>query len=268
MIAQAGAPVDYLHMLIALHRRPAPPLSDFVDLLWYWDGYAPAHSAERLLPTGTIEFVMNLDEGEPAFAGARSTYFTLPTTAMRRVIGAHFHPGGAFPFLGMPAGEVQDATHTFDDPCLREAILEAPTAEGRLDVLERALLARLRGREPHPAVRFAVRELRRIQSVASVTGQIGISVRRFSDVFRDEVGLTPKVYSRVMRFQSVVQRVWRIRDVDWADVALACGYYDQAHFIHDFRGFSGLTPTQYLAGRGDQLNHVPILTSEDSAPAP
>lgn len=255
-------------MVLIVHRRPAPPLSDFVALLWYWDGYAPAHGAERLLPSGTIEFVMNLDEGEPAFAGARSEFFTLPTTAMRSVIGAHFHPGGAFPFLGMPAGELQDLNIAMDDPFLREAILEAPTAEARLDVLERALLARLRGRERHPAVRFAVHELGRIQSVGVVTEQIGMSVRRFSDVFRDEVGLTPKVYSRVMRFQSVLQRVAAMREVDWADVALACGYYDQPHFIHDFRAFSGLTPTQYLAARGDQINHVPILTSNESAPEP
>lgn len=255
-------------MVLTVHRRPGPPLSDFVDLLWYWDGYMPAHAAERLLPTGTIELVMNLDAGPPGFAGARSEYFTIPTTAMRRVIGAHFHPGGAFPFLGMPAGELQDTDMTLDDPLLREAILEAPTPEGRLGVLERALLARLRGRERHPAVRFAVGELRRIPSVATVTEQIGMSVRRFSDVFRDEVGLTPKVYGRVMRFQSVVQRVWTLHDVDWTDVALACGYYDQAHFNHDFRAFSGLTPTQYLASRGEHLNHVPILTSDNPATAP
>lgn len=255
-------------MLITLHRRPAAPLSEFVELLWYWDGYAPAHAAERLLPTGTIELVMNLDGGPPGFAGARSTYVTLPTTAMRSVIGAHFYPGGAFPFLGMPAGELQDADLTLDDPLLREAILEAPTPEARLDVLERALLARLRGRERHPAVRYAVRELGRIYRIDAVTDQIGMSVRRFSDVFRDEVGLTPKVYSRVMRFQSVVQRVWRMPDVDWTDIALECGYYDQPHFNHDFRAFSGLTPTEYFASRGEHLNHVPILTSEDAAPAP
>ena len=255
-------------MLLTLHRRPGPPLSEFVDLLWYWDGYAPAHGAERLLPTGTIEFVMNLDHGDAAFAGARSGYFTLPTTVMRRVIGAHFHPGGAFPFLGVPAGELQDMQLELGDPFLREAILEAPTPESRLDVLERALLARLRGSERHPAVSFAVRALRRTPSVAGVTEQIGMSTRRFSDLFRDQVGLTPKVYHRVMRFQSVLRRVWPMRDVDWTDVALACGYYDQPHFIHDFRAFSGLTPSQYLAARGDQLNHVPILTSEEPPPAP
>jgi AraC-like DNA-binding protein len=91
-----------------------------------------------------------------------------------------------------------------------------------------------------------------------VTNAVGLSQGRFIDRFRDEVGLTPKLFCRVRRFQEVVRRVHRAREVDWTDVALSCGYFDQAHFINDFRAFSGLSPTTYMAWKGDHQNHVPL----------
>jgi len=74
------------------------------------------------------------------------------------------------------------------------------------------------------------------------------------------VGLTPKLYCRVQRFQQVLRLLDTGRPFDWANVALACGYYDQAHFIRDFRAFSGLSPTTYLRNRGEHLNHVPMTS--------
>jgi AraC-like DNA-binding protein len=80
-----------------------------------------------------------------------------------------------------------------------------------------------------------------------VLRETGLSERRFIEVFHEQVGLTPKAFCRVRRFQRVLKSVHGAREVDWAQVALDCGYYDQPHFIHDFRGFSGLTPAQYVA---------------------
>ena len=70
--------------------------------------------------------------------------------------------------------------------------------------------------------------------------------------------MAPKLYARVQRFQAVVGTVQALRDVNWTDIAAACGYFDQAHFIHDFRAFSGFTPAQYLAFKGGNVNHVPL----------
>jgi AraC-like DNA-binding protein len=111
-------------------------------------------------------------------------------------------------------------------------------------------------------VDFALNEfgdLRRSPSIAQVTNQIGLSSRRFIDVFNDQVGLTPKLFCRVQRFQNVLRRIRTGREVDWTGVALDSGYFDQAHFIHDFKAFSGLSPTAYAAHRTEHLNHVPIL---------
>jgi methylphosphotriester-DNA--protein-cysteine methyltransferase len=129
-------------------------------------------------------------------------------------------------------------------------------------VLERALMAQLvRGLELHPAIEFARGHICRAPQVATVSGvmeSIGLSQRRFIELFREQVGLTPKAFCRVRRFQRVLEAVHRRKSVDWAQVALDGGYYDQAHFIHDFQGFSGLTPAAYLALATEHLNHVPM----------
>jgi AraC-like DNA-binding protein len=253
------------------HREPSPPLRDFVELLWLYQGYSPGHARERLLPSGTVELVVNLRDDEPGFrepilAGPHSEAFILDTAHAASVIGAHFKPGGAFPFLGMPAAEVHNRTVSLSDLWgsrafeLKERILEAPSVDAKFDVLERALLRSARALTTHPAVRFALRELGddRPGSVGEVTNRIGMSQRCFIERFKNEVGLTPKLFSRVRRFQSVISRLHGEYEVDWVEVALDAGYFDQAHFIHDFRAFSGLNPSAYLALQSAHKNHVPL----------
>jgi AraC-like DNA-binding protein len=101
----------------------------------------------------------------------------------------------------------------------------------------------------HPAVQYAVDLIERSRGarpVSTVVERIGMSPRRFLDVFRSEVGLSPKAFCRIRRFASVLRQIERTVDVDWVDVALSCGYFDQAHFNRDFRAFSGVTPSTYL----------------------
>ena len=87
---------------------------------------------------------------------------------------------------------------------------------------------------------------------------MGISHKHFIAQFRAVVGLTPKRFCRIRRFQQVLAEVEARQAVKWADLACACGYYDQAHFVHDFQGFSGLNPSAYLTQRGEYLNFVPM----------
>jgi AraC-like DNA-binding protein len=147
---------------------------------------------------------------------------------------------------------------------LREQLLEAATPDAALDVLEWTLRATCLGRARHPAVAFALEAfLRRpdVGRVGEVTSAIALSPKRFIERFKADVGITPKRYCRLLRFQQAVGRAHAAREVDWAEVALACGYFDQPHCIHDFREFSGLTPTAYGARRTAFQNHVTFLQS-------
>ena len=107
------------------HHIPRPPLSNFIEMLWYYDGYAQPHAKERLMPTGTTELVINLREDQirvydrndtkigQTFPGAivcgpHSEFFVIDTDEQTTVIGVHFKPGGIFPFVELPADELRN----------------------------------------------------------------------------------------------------------------------------------------------------------------
>jgi AraC-like DNA-binding protein len=252
-------------------RRPAAPLSAFVDLIWTCELEPQRWAQERLLPGGSVELVVDLaaPASTDVVSGPHSHFFLLDTTRYQRLVGVHFKPGGAFPFVPPPLGELRNAEASLEGlwgPLareLRERLGEAATDDERFAIVERVLLTQGRDRmQHHPAVAFALREFARvptIRTVADVSDAVGLSQRRFIELFNEQVGLTPKVFCRIRRFQRVIQSAHGQRTVNWSDLALDCGYFDQAHLIHDFQAFSGLTPSAWAAQRTEHVNHVPIL---------
>jgi AraC-like DNA-binding protein len=254
--------------------------------MWYWEGYVQSHAQERLLPDGGMTIALNLGEykglasrpdatdsctgsGPQVIAGARSTYMVTDTANMVTTFGIQFRPGGAFPFLQMPASELNEQCASLEDVfgwsarSLRERLLECATPVEKFAAAEAWLVSQAaKPLEKHPAVAYATQRLVHgdlAQPWSRVLQRIGYSHRHFNQLFAEEVGLTPKRFLRVRRFQRVITSISKQSLVNWADLALRCGYYDQSHFTHDFRSFCGLTPTAYLAHRTAHLNHVPIL---------
>jgi AraC-like DNA-binding protein len=185
----------------------------------------------------------------------------------------------------MPASEISSGTFSLDDlwpgdtELIRERLISALDSPSHLSprsnmhsnadqdrpiatlfsILENALLAQLaRPLVLHPAVAFAVRSLAGACRVSEVVDRVGLSSRRFIEVFHHQIGLTPKVFQRVCRFQRALRTLHNGAAPDLADLALNCGYYDQPHFINDFRTFSGMTPLEYLTVATPHLNHVPL----------
>ena len=264
-------------------RKPSGPLAPFVESIWYFTSDRFAHERERILPSGSMQLLVNLDEDEirtyrgpgystvervsgAALSGTYHGHFAIDTAEQRSIAGVAFRSGGAFPFFRPPADEVTGAHVGLDDLwgssglTLRDRLLEAPSPEAILDRLESVLLEKaVRPLDPDRALDFAVNALDRGATVAAVLSRIGGSSRRFLREFAERVGLTPKRFERVRRFRHVLDAIEVGRPVAWARVALTCGYYDQAHLINDFREFSGLTPTAYVPrSYGDRL-HVPLL---------
>lgn len=271
-------------MLVAI-QEPRVELREFVDRLWFYEGLSPAHRLERVLPDGTFELCINL-RAEPRhvyerkdhqpvasyrqawFSGAHRQHIVIDTGRDSSMVGAHFKVGGAARVLGMPAGELLDQVVELDalgglaHANLRDALLEAPTPAAKFSVLEDFLLRQARRNDTrNPAMRHAVSRLTNAPNTASISAvatELGISHKHLIERFRDEVGLTPKRFCRIQRFQEVLRAIEARRGVEWADLACSCGYFDQAHFIHEFREFSGLNPSAYLVQRGEYLNFVPV----------
>jgi AraC-like DNA-binding protein len=253
--------------------KPTGYLSDLVENFWLYDGYEGEHSNERILPTGTIELVINLRENElriydadrpevcsrysgAVVSGAYRKGFISDAEEEAFIIGIHFKPGGAFPFLGIPADDLADA-HVdletlwgYSAKLLREQLCEASTAEERFRLLEKALMEHLfRPLENHYAVAAALERFgaNADLSVREITKSVGLSQRRFAQLFKREVGMTPKLYGRVQRFQRARGMIHRrANDLDWSGFAFECGYFDQSHLIREFVEFSGITPAAYL----------------------
>jgi AraC-like DNA-binding protein len=139
--------------------------------------------------------------------------------------------------------------------------MDARTTAARFLELERFLLARLAASEGRSGgIRYALNAFTgagRVPKVATIAEQVGWTAGKLIAKFRGEVGLTPKAFCRVARFGKVLAALDGEADVDWCDVALACGYFDQPHFVHDFKEFSGVTPSEYLSERVS-TNHVRV----------
>lgn len=197
---------------------PRLPLSQFVEFLWIREGNNLPKAQSRLLPIGSMELVINLYEDRiPLFdrhsrtqrgstngtmiCGAHSEGFIINNDSKVSVMGVHFKPGGSASFFALPAGELHNEIISLEELWkgraaeLRQCLLEAPTLETRFLVLEQFLLMMVQSPKRHPVIDFALREFGRspTSTVSTVTHQIGFSTRHFNQLFRDQVGLTPKL---------------------------------------------------------------------------
>lgn len=267
-----------------LVRRPPPAaLARWVACFWQMRGDATAPARERALPGGTMDLLFNLDadafrhrrEERDAraialpgaiVAGAYDRYYTIERDAPRTVLGVHFRPGGAARFLDMPADRLANTHLALVDAWgvpatrLRERLVDARSTDARFTLLARALLARLAPPPAHhPAIAHAVARIDAdpaLATIGDVRADTGIGTRRFIDLFRATVGLTPKRYARVRRWQRVTAAIAAGARVEWSTVALDAGYCDQSHLAREFRAFAGTTPSGYRPASPERPLHV------------
>jgi AraC-like DNA-binding protein len=250
---------------------PRGPLSGLVESIWLYEGEAPAHARDRRLPTGGVDLIVGLrDDSTVVVSGPFTHAFLLDTAEQCNTLGVAFKAGGAGALLGLPLDELRNRHVPLAELWrsgaaeLRERVLGAPTAEAKLETTHQMLSARLAriSRPPHPAVRPAATRIDAAPEsyrIAELSETLGLSQRRFEQIFRADLGMTPKAYQRLQRFRRALVRIEDATRAGWAAFARDCGYYDQAHLINEFRAHSGLTPPEYLASRaGSFVNHVPI----------
>ena len=270
-------------MLHKIHF-PQPPLSQFVENFWFVSGVAPEYTREKILPDGAIELIIDLDDKpKKLFAdetseefqschkgwisGERTKYWVIGSHNAS-MIGIRFRPGGAYPFFRFPISELSEFVTDLDLVWgsllndIRDQLLEIPTVDGKLRRLEVFLLNQTqRALEPNRLISFAVYQLQhspQFLAIRDLASTIGVTQKHLISQFERVVGLRPKSFARVCKFQKVLHLVEQQQEIEWAKVAVDCGYYDQAHFIKEFQTFSGLNPSTYLSSRGEYIGYLPL----------
>jgi AraC-like DNA-binding protein len=267
-------------------RTPKPAMRPFVKQLWASDAANPTPGEEtekeRVLPTGMMHLVFRISDqplrifdsiqdqqgrtlGDAIVGGARSSFYVREFSEPSVSVGAQLLPGASELLFGVHADELAGRHTALDElwgrdaSLAKELIFECGSPEQRMDGLEALLSARLpKVRGLHPAVAHALEQFMTTSDVREVVRQTGYSHRRFIALFGRAVGLTPKLYCRVLRFQRVLDLSTSSCE-SLVDLALEAGYSDQSHFNRQFREFSGLTPGEYHRMSVRNPNHVPIL---------
>lgn len=269
-----------------LHQHvPAFPLNHFIESFMYYRGFQATHRMDRLLPDGNVTLIIDLQDSPQYIydnhtlqeiqvcrnvwlSGIRSAPITIPSGHENEMFIVNFRKGRAYPFLKSQLHAYHD--HVVDGELvfgngineLRENLRDVSDVKQKFLSAERYFEKRAGRRlEENPFIVYAVSQILHApeqQTIAAISDKVGFSQKHLIQLFKTHVGLTPKIFTRVIRFQKVINDVEKQSQIDWRQIAFDCGYYDHAHFIHDFREFSGMTPLQYLAAKNDQLNYIPV----------
>jgi AraC-like DNA-binding protein len=260
----------------SIHLAPTGALARFVRSFRVVSRGPDAASYVRL-PDGEVDLIVRVTDTRSDVHAIGTRLHVLRKSVEDvppQTVAVRFKPGGAYPFFGVPMSELTnrilpiEAFWGADGRRLRNMLGEAPTVAARLHVLEDALSERLlRDDVFEPASAYVVRravraitdatELPRVDALART---VGVSTRQLRRAFDDVVGVGPKAFARIVRFQRAVRAAEGTVLPDWGSIATAVGYYDQAHLIADFRALTGTTPGALVRAR------VPLPATPLAAP--
>lgn len=247
-----------------------PHLAGVVESIWHFDGIMN-YLRERTFPSGLLQLIVHLggryrvvENGRPELCaelcvgGVQTGPLVVESPGTRcRIMGVQLHPMGAYRLFGRLLGELGGQSNVdlqdLVGPAareLQERCLQAGSAEEQVRCAAGWIAQRLaRSPAPDPAIAWTAAEIKRRQGAVSISelrDRTGLSKTRMATVFREQVGVTPKLYARIHRFRRALELINQGSD-PLVDVALAAGYYDQPHLNAEFRELSGLAPGEYLS---------------------
>lgn len=252
-------------------KQPRPELAPFVECIWTLEddvGVEPS-TPECILPDGCSELILNfgapfLEHSNDGTSARQPLHFVvgqmtqpifIAPTGHVQLVGVRFQPGGAFPFFRIPMTDLTNSVVELDSVDLQlerellSAAGNAPPLSQRVAAIENALIQRSRDFTSDswiPDLAATVVRGGGQNSIDTLASDAGVTVRQLQRRFLREVGVGPKLLSRILRFQQVF-RAMETNPHGWAPVAADCGYYDQAHLIKDFQQFARQTPAVLLA---------------------
>jgi len=251
---------------------PSPPLRPHVREYVGWREFADPVIHRRELPTELVPVIINFggpirifDQAQPqrwtdhgSFAtGAYDSHVIVGSAGATGGLQINFTILGARLFFGRPLNDMTNLAAPLADllgvsaNAFCERLREAATWEERFAIADREIARRMAANgAPAAAVTWAWNQLRSTAGrvpIGLLVDEIGWSQKHFISRFRHELGLAPKTLGRVLRFARAVDLLKAGRAQRFADLAVDCGYYDQAHFTRDVRQFAGVSPRALVA---------------------
>ena len=255
---------------------PPPDLAGIVEAFWISRGQVTFFE-EKILPQNNVELMFNLcgPFGVPNRRPVNRLFKRAWVSGMQRewltvtpqydpsepsyLLSVRMPPLGAYRVLGMPLAKVAQDVLELDEILgnevhgLHQRLGETADPAMQFDLLcdfTRSRLAASRVRlsaDTQIAVDILARTAGCATAIEDICKHLSVSRKHLCDLFDAHIGLSPKVYARMLRFRRVVDLVQAGRVSHWSRVALSCGYYDQAHFNRDFREFAGMSPSEFAA---------------------
>ena len=254
-----------------IHEYSIPSaLAPFVKSIWSFEAETDSGLRQRILPDACVELVIHFHDPfrnrfgnspmnlqPPSFVvGQMKQFLEIEPSGRSGFVAVRFHARGAYQFLRPPLTEIANSVVDLNEIWNRRAteyterVASARGMSARVRVVERMLLEALQENGCRDCA--VERSVHLIQSatepitIKELGSTIGLSSRQLARRFKNVVGVTPKEFVRVNRFIRATCRLRANDDSNLSETAHECGYFDQAHFNHDFREFTGMTPGEFV----------------------
>ncbi len=273
-----------LDIMIFIQHQIPKNLERYVAALLYHKDYFPEHKKDKYLPDGTINIIFELT-GNPKFiyhnntgeisqtcsdvwfSGVLKDYITISSHHEEMMVLV-FKPGAGFPLIhgsvAFYTNRVVPAEEIFGPTILNllQELKQPTPAEEKFRAIEKWLDRQLNADDFYlEVIRYAIEAIENSPTqinLSKLSEKLGYSQKQFIQLFKKYVGLTPKQFHRIVRFNEILAAVENKETISWTMVAADCGYFDQAHFIKDFQSFSGINPKKYLSDIEDYPNFLPV----------
>lgn len=218
---------------------------------------------------GRFDEILKTDESELSFRsgihGQSQSFRRFRIDQDFGIFGVYLYPFAIPALFGIPAAELSnqmpDLTAFLGQAGteLEERVMLASDHAGRIHIVSEFLRKQIRSHEVHePAVFSVISSVIRSNGLAKIpdlAAQSFLSTRQFERKFLAFSGFTPKLFSRIIRFHSALNEYGN-KEKSLTEIAYECGYYDQSHFIHDFKAFSGEHPKTYFSGNAEGMGYL------------
>jgi AraC-like DNA-binding protein len=270
---QCNPPQTEAPMFYSVYK-PTEALRSFISFYWIleMDSSLALSAKQRIIPNGCVELIFHFgdrlntlfpnqkpeQQPQSLISGQSTRYYDVEQSGKTGMLSILFKPHGARMFFDLPISEITNQNVDLTllgrqfAPELTEKITLASDHETRISIIEAYLISKLRDQHLYNSQRLArtieiINHQKGLVSVSDLASVACLSQKQYNRIFYDYVGLHPKEFLKIVRLQYVFHHRSHFQNESFTELAYACGYYDQAHFVNDFKSLTGLTPKQCFA---------------------